>query len=96
MYRRFVALGKYPPPSGASEIIGLEVSGVVAEIGSNVKTFGVGDRVMALLSGGGYSDQVLIEEDLCLPIPTQLTLEQVNDFYRMTDFCRMTDFYRMA
>nr|MDA3901898.1 alcohol dehydrogenase catalytic domain-containing protein [Desulfuromusa sp.] len=49
-------VGNYPPPAGDSEILGLEVAGTVAEIGSDVSNWKVGDRVMALVGGGGYAE----------------------------------------
>jgi NADPH2:quinone reductase len=48
--------GRYPPPPGASDIPGLEVSGAIEEVGSEVRNFHVGDRVCALVSGGGYAE----------------------------------------
>lgn len=68
--------GLYPPPPGASEILGLECSGVVAEVGPGVTRFRVGDRVMALLAGGGYAEQVVVHEDIALAVPARLSLEQ--------------------
>ncbi|MGB7798821.1 MAG: alcohol dehydrogenase catalytic domain-containing protein, partial [Pseudonocardiaceae bacterium] len=47
--------GRYPPPPGASEILGLECAGTVAELGDGVTGFAVGDEVCALLAGGGYA-----------------------------------------
>ncbi|MBL1073418.1 NAD(P)H-quinone oxidoreductase [Nocardia sp. 2] len=61
--------GFYPPPPGASATIGLEVSGVVAEVGAGVRDWRPGDRVCALLSGGGYAERVLAPESQVLPIP---------------------------
>jgi NADPH:quinone reductase-like Zn-dependent oxidoreductase len=52
------AAGKYPPPLGASEIIGMEVAGVVAEVGSGVTGWSVGQDVCALLASGGYAEYV--------------------------------------
>jgi NADPH:quinone reductase-like Zn-dependent oxidoreductase len=48
-------IGKYPPPQGESTVLGLEMSGVVEAVGSAVKQWAIGDRVCALLSGGGYA-----------------------------------------
>jgi len=70
----FQRMGLYPPPPGASDIPGLEVSGTIVAIGSNVKAYKIGDQVCALLSGGGYAEYALAEEDLCLPIPENLSL----------------------
>lgn len=61
--------GGYPPPKGASEILGLEVSGEVAQIGANVTKWNVGDKVCALLTGGGYAEYARAHEGSCLPIP---------------------------
>ena len=68
--------GSYPPPPGASPILGLECSGVVAEIGEGVTRVAVGDSVCALLSGGGYAEQVVVPAGQVLPIPTGLNFEQ--------------------
>ncbi|MFF2553360.1 NAD(P)H-quinone oxidoreductase [Nocardia sp. NPDC058058] len=64
--------GFYPPPPGASEILGLEVSGVIAALGPHVRDWHVGDRVCALLSGGGYAERVIAPESQLLPIPEHL------------------------
>jgi NADPH2:quinone reductase len=72
----FQRMGLYPPPPGASDIPGLEVSGTIVATGSNVKAYKVGDQVCALLSGGGYAEYALAEEDLCLPIPENLSLTE--------------------
>lgn len=61
--------GFYPPPPGASDIIGLEVSGHIAALGSQVAGWAVGDPVCALLSGGGYAEQVAVPAAQLLPIP---------------------------
>ncbi len=63
------AAGNYPPPPGASEIIGMEVSGIVAELGSDVTKWSVGQEVCALLSGGGYAEYVAVPASQVLPIP---------------------------
>ncbi|MGC4065488.1 MAG: NAD(P)H-quinone oxidoreductase [Polyangiaceae bacterium] len=65
--------GKYPPPKGESEIIGLECAGVVSSVGPDVTQVKVGDRVMALLAGGGYAEQVVIHQGMAIPIPKQLS-----------------------
>jgi tumor protein p53-inducible protein 3 len=67
--------GLYPPPPGASEILGMECSGVVAELGRGACRFELGARVMALLPGGGYAEQVVVHEDLLLAIPERLSFE---------------------
>jgi putative PIG3 family NAD(P)H quinone oxidoreductase len=61
--------GHYPPPPGASEIIGLEVSGHVAALGSGVDGFAVGEPCVALLAGGGYAEQVVVPAGQVLPPP---------------------------
>ena len=61
--------GKYPPPIGASDILGLEVSGIIIETGENVSAFKEGDKVMALLEGGGYASHVIANEACILPMP---------------------------
>ncbi len=68
--------GKYPPPDGASDIPGLEVAGTVAEVGADVTEWHVGDRVCALVSGGGYADHCLVPSPQVLPIPRGLTFVQ--------------------
>lgn len=68
--------GHYPPPPGASEILGLEVSGRVLEVGSEVSRFAEGDEVCALLAGGGYAEQVVVSQLQVLPIPQGLTLRE--------------------
>ena len=64
--------GLYPPPPGASDILGLEVAGVVVEVGSAVDEWLVGDRVCALLTGGGYADLAVAEAGSVFPIPTDM------------------------
>jgi NADPH:quinone reductase len=66
--------GAYPPPPGASDIPGLEVSGRVAALGEGVTSLRVGDTVCALLSGGGYAEYCVADEALCLPVPAALSL----------------------
>lgn len=66
--------GFYPPPPGASETLGLECSGVIAQVGAGVRDWQPGDRVCALLSGGGYAEQVLAPATALLPVPRELDL----------------------
>jgi NADPH2:quinone reductase len=66
--------GAYPPPPGASDIPGLEVSGRVAALGEGVTSLRIGDTVCALLSGGGYAEYCVADEALCLPVPAGLSL----------------------
>ncbi|OBJ21683.1 NAD(P)H-quinone oxidoreductase [Mycobacterium colombiense] len=68
------AAGKYPPPPGASEIIGMEVSGVIADTGSGVTNWPVGQEVCALLAGGGYAEYVAVPAGQLLPIPSGVNL----------------------
>jgi putative PIG3 family NAD(P)H quinone oxidoreductase len=68
------AAGNYPPPPGASEILGLEVSGHVAEVGDSVAGWSVGQPVCALLSGGGYAERVAVPAAQVLPIPAGVDL----------------------
>ncbi|MDQ2627831.1 MAG: NAD(P)H-quinone oxidoreductase [Actinomycetota bacterium] len=68
------AAGKYPPPPGASDIIGLEVSGVVAALGDDVADWTVGQEVCALLAGGGYAEYVAVPAPQVLPIPSGVNL----------------------
>lgn len=67
-------LGRYPSPADAPEWPGLEVSGVVTEIGGDVTRFGLGDRVCALLAGGGYATEAVVHEDLALLVPLSMDL----------------------
>lgn len=64
--------GKYPPPKGESEIMGLECAGVVVACGSHVDPSHVGRRVMALLAGGGYAERVAVDAQMLMPIPDHL------------------------
>ncbi|WP_213816120.1 NAD(P)H-quinone oxidoreductase [Glaciihabitans sp. dw_435] len=66
--------GHYPVPAGASPILGLEVSGEISWVGADVSGWSVGDRVCALLSGGGYAEEVVVPGDMLLPVPTGVDL----------------------
>lgn len=68
--------GLYPPPAGASTIIGLEMAGVVENIGSDVTNWKIGDRVFGLLSGGGYAQYTTIPAAHAMPIPDELSFEE--------------------
>lgn len=68
--------GKYPSPKGCPPWMGLEVSGVVIEIGKKVEKWNVGDKVCALLGGGGYAEKVAVDEKMVMPIPKGMTFEQ--------------------
>ena len=64
--------GKYPPPPGASDIPGLEVSGTIAAVGASAGRWRVGDQVCALVAGGGYAEYCLAPDVQCLPVPSAL------------------------
>ncbi|MEJ2852842.1 MULTISPECIES: NAD(P)H-quinone oxidoreductase [unclassified Saccharothrix] len=66
--------GHYPPPPGASEVLGLECSGTVAALGEGVTGWAVGDRVCALLAGGGYGSKVAVPAAQLLPLPDGVDL----------------------
>jgi putative PIG3 family NAD(P)H quinone oxidoreductase len=68
------AAGKYPPPPGASELLGMEVSGVIATLGDDVADWSPGQEVCALLSGGGYAEYVAVPAGQLLPHPAGLDL----------------------
>lgn len=68
--------GRYPPPPGASEILGLEVAGEVAAVGDGVERWREADRVTALLAGGGYAEYALVDGRHVLPIPAGLDFAQ--------------------
>jgi putative PIG3 family NAD(P)H quinone oxidoreductase len=68
--------GNYPPPPGASDILGLECSGVVSAVGDDVQRWKAGDRVCALLVAGGYADKVAVPAGQVLPVPDDLDLVQ--------------------
>ncbi len=63
------AAGKYPPPPGASETLGLEVSGTIAGLGEGVTGWDVGQQVCALLAGGGYAEYVVVPAAQVMPVP---------------------------
>jgi len=68
--------GNYPPPPGDSEILGLEIAGIVESVGANTSRFKPGDRVVALVGGGGYAEFALALEAHCMPIPKSISFEQ--------------------
>ncbi|GEO27635.1 NAD(P)H quinone oxidoreductase [Alicyclobacillus acidoterrestris] len=68
--------GFYPPPKGASEILGLEMAGEVAQVGEGVTSVAVGDRVYALLPGGGYAQYVTVPAGMLMKLPDSLTFAQ--------------------
>jgi len=68
--------GKYPPPAGDSEILGLEVAGVVEELGSAVTGWKVGDRVITLVGGGGYAEYAVAYDNHLMAIPESMSFEE--------------------
>jgi putative PIG3 family NAD(P)H quinone oxidoreductase len=77
-------VGNYPPPAGDSEILGLEVAGTIAAVGSDVSDWKVGDRVMALVGGGGYAEYAVAYAIHLMPIPDSMSFEEaacVNESY---------------
>lgn len=72
--------GLYPPPPGASEALGLEVSGRIAAVGAGVTRLTVGDEVMALVPGGGYSQQVLADEGAVMAKPSVFSFAEAAAF----------------
>jgi putative PIG3 family NAD(P)H quinone oxidoreductase len=72
--------GLYPPPPGASPILGLECSGDVIEVGSAVSGWKAGDRAMALLAGGGYAEEAVVDAGSAMPIPDGFSYEEAGAF----------------
>lgn len=68
--------GFYPPPEGESDIMGLECAGTVATLGDGVTAVKSGDRVMALLAGGGYAERVAVHQRMLVKIPDRLSFEE--------------------
>lgn len=68
--------GMYPPPEGASEVLGLEVAGTVEAKGVACPNWTLGDRVFGLLPGGGYAEYAILHRDLAMAIPPRLSLEE--------------------
>ncbi|SPU52175.1 Beta-ketoacyl-acyl-carrier-protein synthase I [Brevundimonas vesicularis] len=68
--------GAYPPPPGASDVLGLEIAGEIAAVGEGVTRWAVGDRVCALLGGGGYAELAVVDARHVLPIPEGLDYVQ--------------------
>jgi len=68
------ARGKYPPPPGASPILGMEVSGTIARLGEGVSGWTAGDKVCALIAGGGYAEEALADAGSLLPAPDTIDL----------------------
>src|SRR5688500_6327136 len=74
------AAGLYPPPPGASDVLGLECAGTVIDTGSDVTEFASGDRVMALLPGGGYANEVIVDAGSVMRVPDMLNDEEAGAF----------------
>lgn len=70
------AAGNYPPPPGASRILGLDMAGEIAAVGEGVEGWRVGDAVCALLAGGGYAERVAVDQRLLIPIPPGWSFEE--------------------
>ncbi len=70
------ARGQYPPPPGASDILGLEISGVVSAVSEDVQGWSAGDRVMALLPGGGYAERAAVPGGLLMRLPDDWSFAQ--------------------
>jgi len=68
--------GLYPPPPGASPLLGLECAGEVVEVGARVSGWSTGDRAMALLAGGGYAEEVVVDAGSAMPVPDALPIEE--------------------
>ncbi|MEX2586101.1 MAG: NAD(P)H-quinone oxidoreductase [Balneolaceae bacterium] len=68
--------GKYPPPEGASPLLGLEMAGEVLETGEGVRSFQPGDRVFGLLPGGGYAQRCTLPASIALPLPESFTFTE--------------------
>jgi tumor protein p53-inducible protein 3 len=70
------AMGAYPPPAGESEIIGLEMAGVVAAVGDAAEGWRIGDRVLGLLAGGGYAAKVAVHPQMLIRLPDNWTFAE--------------------
>ena len=70
--------GKYPSPAGCPEWMGLEIAGIIVKLGKNVTDWKIGDRVCALLGGGGYAEYVSVKYDMLMPVPYGLTLVEAS------------------
>jgi len=73
----FQRKGNYPPPAGApQDIPGLEIAGIIEEVGANVTRWKSGDKVCALVMGGGYAEYCNVPEGQCLPVPNNLSFAE--------------------
>lgn len=66
--------GNYPPPPGVTDVLGLELAGEVVETAPDVNRFQPGDRVMALVAGGAYAEEAVVQADVCIPVPAGLSM----------------------
>src|SRR3984957_5847726 len=66
--------GRYPPPPGASDLPGLEVAGEIVALGAGVSGLSIGDKVTALLAGGGDAEYAVAAAPLCLPVPNGISM----------------------
>ena len=72
--------GLYPPPPGVPNILGLECAGTIAEMGPHARGFTIGQRVMALLPGGGYADEVAVHHGSVMPVPDTMSDDEAGAF----------------
>ena len=68
--------GKYPPPEGVSDVLGLEIAGTVEAAGAEVRRWKPGDRVFGLLAGGGYAEYAVLHENMAMAVPDGLSFEE--------------------
>lgn len=85
--------GTYPSPKGCPPWMGLEVAGVIVEIGKDVDRFKVGDSVCALLGGGGYAEYVAVDQVMAMPIPKGLSYEEAASLPEAYATCYLNLFY---
>ena len=87
------------PPAGATDILGLEVSGTIVACGPQAKTYSVGTKVCALVNGGGYAEYVVAQDQLILPVPSKLELREAASlpeamftaWHNLVDLCSLAD-----
>jgi NADPH:quinone reductase-like Zn-dependent oxidoreductase len=65
--------GKYPPPAGESDVLGLEIAGQIVAMGANVTGFGIGEKVFGLVGSGAYAEYCLIDQGMVVPMPENLS-----------------------
>ena len=68
--------GQYPPPPGAPDVLGLDMAGIIRQVGAGVEGWQPGQRVCALLAGGGYAERVTVPHELLIPVPDHWSFEQ--------------------